>query len=119
MVEKAHRKRGTRGGVKLECSKCGKKNDRLPQRYCSLCHAAYMRDWRPTYSELTPEQRKKSLARSMAHVYVTRGKLIAEDCADCGASKEITERHHEDYDKPFDVIWLCRPCHLQRHKKAA
>lgn len=119
MVDKKERRRGTSGGAKLECSKCGKKNDRLPQRYCSLCHAAYMREWRPMFSEMTPEQQKKATARSIARVYESRGKLIAKDCEDCGADKELSERHHEDYNKPLDVTWLCRPCHLQRHKKAA
>ncbi len=30
------------------CSKCGEANDRPPQRYCSACHAGYMRGWRST-----------------------------------------------------------------------
>lgn len=28
------------------CSKCGLTNDRPPQRYCSGCHAVYMREYR-------------------------------------------------------------------------
>jgi hypothetical protein len=37
-------------------------------------------------------------------------------CTDC--QKEVeTEGHHEDYDKPLDLVWLCRPCHKRRHAK--
>jgi hypothetical protein len=31
------------------CSKCRGENDRLPQRYCSKCHAAYNRKWRKAH----------------------------------------------------------------------
>jgi hypothetical protein len=42
-----------------------------------------------------------------------RGLVQPQPCAHCGAPK--TEAHHEDYDRPLDVLWLCRPCHKQHH----
>ncbi len=47
---------------------------------------------------------------------IWRGRLdrkrICERC-----SKECRlHAHHEDYSKPFDVIWLCPHCHKQIHK---
>ena len=27
------------------------------------------------------------------------------------------DRHHDDYDKPGDIRWLCRSCHVQHHAK--
>lgn len=98
------------------CCKCQNKSRRKgSQRWCNDCHAEYMRENRPKYSELTEEQRKKVNARSYANVYKNRGKLIQEKCKFCGSPD--TEMHHHDYDKPLDVEWLCRDCHLEHHQE--
>lgn len=75
-----------------------------------------MREWRPKHSELEVEQRMRANARSMANTYHRRGKLTpAPACESCGCSGKL-EKHHEDYSKPLIVVWLCRPCHLKKHK---
>ena len=33
-------------------------------------------------------------------------------CEGCG---EKAEKHHENYDEPLVVKWLCRECHLEHH----
>lgn len=96
--------------------KCSAKHSRKGQRYCAPCHAAYMREWRKTHA-LNAEQRAKDAARSYANTYQKRGKLKKTPCEGCGSSK--AEKHHPDYQKPLDVVWLCRPCHLALHKKQA
>lgn len=104
--------------MKLTCSKCGmyKEPDRMfSQRYCNPCHAEYMRLTRPKHSELNPLQKKKANARSYANVYLKRGQLDRKPCFQCGY--EITQFHHEDYEKPLEVQHLCRPCHLELHRK--
>lgn len=50
--------------------------------------------------------------RSYANTYERRGKLKREPCEDCGAR---AEKHHPDYSKPLEVVWLCRDCHLKHH----
>jgi len=36
-------------------------------------------------------------------------------CVDCKKDCK-TNGHHENYNKPFDVIWLCHQCHMKRHR---
>lgn len=71
-----------------------------------------MREWRKSHP-LTAEQRRKDNCRSYSGIYKKRGHLVPKPCQNCG-SKEV-EMHHEDYDRPLDVTWLCRPCHLALH----
>jgi hypothetical protein len=49
---------------------------------------------------------------------VETGKLIRPDnCSRC--QKVCTPHaHHEDYSKPFDVIWLCSTCHFYLHHQS-
>jgi len=75
-----------------------------------------MREWRKTHP-LTLEQKMKDSARSQVSVYVKRGKIAKPSgCSKCGSGLKI-EAHHNDYSKPREVVWICRVCHLQSHKK--
>lgn len=52
-------------------------------------------------------------ARCYANEYQKRGKLVPQPCEKCGATDVV--KHHDDYTKPLDVRWLCRPCHHKTH----
>ena len=69
--------------------------------------------------EVTRAWRSEDLRRQRAHNMVSRsikkGELTRMPCIRCGALKAVA--HHDDYDKPLDVMWLCTPCHKQRHKE--
>jgi hypothetical protein len=69
--------------------------------------------------EINAAWRKADNRRTRAHVAVARavrkGSLIRSPCVRCGEQKSLA--HHEDYDKPLEVVWLCQPCHKQRHKE--
>lgn len=99
------------------CVKCGVNERRSPQQcYCRACHAAWMRAHRPTHSHLSPEERARANARSYANVYQRRGKLIPRPCLVCG--KEPAQKHHEDYERPLQVEWICRRCYLKLRRAA-
>ena len=48
---------------------------------------------------------------------VQAGKLVKPaSCEWCPRTDNI-HGHHDDYDRPLDVIWLCPVCHRARHKQ--
>lgn len=51
--------------------------------------------------------------KQLARVQCSKGRIESRPCEVCGSPN--TEKHHEDYDKPFDVVWLCREHHLELH----
>jgi len=61
------------------------------------------------------EDKRRQIAHNKVRVAIQNGKLIREPCIRCGDKKSVA--HHEDYDKPLDVMWLCQPCHNKRHKE--
>jgi hypothetical protein len=95
----------------MHCSRCGQEHQRINQHYCAKCHAAYMREWRKTHP-LTGEAKRKSNVRSFANAYQSRGLIEPQVCEMCG---EPAEKHHDDYNQPLNVRWLCRPHHLDIH----
>ena len=70
-------------------------------------------------TEINRAWRAEDLRRQVAHSSVARairrGELVRQPCCRCGAEKTVA--HHEDYDKPLEVVWLCQACHKQRHKE--
>ena len=67
--------------------------------------------------EVTRAWRAQDKRRTKAHNAVAReikkGTLLRQPCEVCANPKSVA--HHDDYDKPLDVRWLCYACHRQHH----
>ena len=69
----------------------------------------------------SPQQRWQSAnpKARWAHVAlqsaIHRGVIKREPCAVCGAEK--VDGHHPNYDRPMDVVWLCRRHHKELHSR--
>jgi len=108
-----------------KCKGCAKNDSRKNRGENLERYRAYDRergknpDRVKSNSEISKAWKQEDLRRSFAHGKVRRaiksGDLLKHPCIRCGNSKSVA--HHEDYDKPLDVMWLCQPCHKQRHKE--
>jgi hypothetical protein len=60
----------------------------------------------------------KCKAHGLLNKAVLRGEIIKLDkCEWCDNPHEHIHGHHEDYEKPLEVIWLCPICHHNRHEE--
>lgn len=78
----------------------------------------YNRRWRKVNGYYKEENWKKSnpdkvKAQRKAQRAVKSGKLIRRGCNICGKIDAVM--HHPSYDKPLEVIWLCKPHHRAVH----
>jgi hypothetical protein len=61
------------------------------------------------------EGKLKDTARTYLYFAIRGGKVIRPDkCSVCG-EKCKPEAHHKDYNKPLDVVWVCKHCHENIH----
>ena len=54
-------------------------------------------------------------AKDTVYYYVANGGLKRLSCKVCGTTIGV-QAHHDDYNKPLDVIWLCRKHHRNLHR---
>lgn len=93
------------------------------QPTCKACMRAYLKEWRKTPAGKASTARSgkrrrqiqadKVYARALLAEAIKAGKKFREPCEKCG--KTPAEGHHDDYNKPLDVRWLCHDCHVAEH----
>lgn len=64
-------------------------------------------------NNLSETEQKKARCHSMIAQAIKDGRLQRQPCAKCGRDNAVA--HHQDYDKPLEVEWLCRPHHMEAH----
>lgn len=62
---------------------------------------------------------KKGRARIALQCALRWGKITKPlHCESCGVNPgKPLDGHHDDYDKPLQVKWLCRQCHVNLHAR--
>jgi hypothetical protein len=62
------------------------------------------------------KNRDKVAAHRTLNNAIRDGKISRQPCERCGTEIGV-EGHHEDYTKPFEVMWLCKKHHGERHRE--
>lgn len=97
----------------------------LPERVETRKRVAAERRADPVRRSIDEERgrcwRNRNFVKRRAHVIagnaIRDGYLVKPDCCQrCGSHCEV-HAHHEDYYRPLEVTWLCRPCHSKRHRE--
>ena len=95
----------------------------METKKCRKCHKEYIRqDYEQNYgayyercSRYRQEYPEKRRAFALVAEAIKKGELIRpEVCSRCGESGAILA-HHDDYERPLDVTWLCIRCDRQLH----
>lgn len=110
-------------GLAAKCRDCAKEYDRkramLPHRVAA--RAAYQKTdsgksalarARNKFIQNNPKKRAAHIAVGNA---LRDGKIKNEPCQVCGNVK--AHAHHDDYNKPLEVRWLCTTHHAAWHKE--
>ncbi len=117
-----HKNRAQRSGWSNWCKDCRREKDMPkdhPREYTReyirkwrAAHPGYMKRYRDAWKTRYPEKRWAQKTVSNA---VHRGKLQKQPCEVCGV--DAVEAHHEDYERPLDVRWLCLTHHRELHTR--
>jgi len=68
--------------------------------------------------KIDEHHRLKVFAKNQVMIEIRKGNIKRPHyCSKCGKFGLRIEGHHEDYDKPLEVIWLCRACHRKEHRR--
>lgn len=109
------------------CKKCNGESQIKPgqTKRCKPCASRRAIEWQKNNVEkrratdrrtkkrmyANPEKYQEFLARQAVYL----AKLPKKPCEVCGQIK--AQAHHDDYNKPLDVRWLCHQHHVEWHGK--
>ena len=94
-----------------------RKYDKANRSNRSENNKKYYQDNPEKRKEYYEKNKKHKLAGGKLRYAVKTGRIIKpSQCERCPSTENI-QGHHEDYDYPLDVIWLCRSCHARLRRK--
>ncbi len=96
--------------------KTAKRQAQYSERNRSAKGRAYDSAYRKRRRREYPEKQR---GKNALYAALRNGSIIRPDkCSSCSTECR-PHGHHEDYDRPLDITWLCHGCHMARHRQMA
>jgi len=104
-----------------KCKECNKDDVKRNRKLKINYYREYDRDrgcrqkgsYQKNYRKNNP---RKYIAQTMVNNAIRSGVLKrSEFCSTCGDNEFKTHGHHDDYNYPLTVRWLCPACHKKWH----
>ena len=116
-----HRCLTGKNGLRPDCKNCVKayQQSKYGKKLYQKAAKKYSRTKKGRISQR--KHRESSFEKRRAHMALRHAIEIGKakrpnKCSDCN-KKCKPEGHHWDYDKPLEVIWLCKQCHCKLHSE--
>ena len=116
-----HKKFDTKDGLSGTCKSC--KMEYAKSDVCKASGARHQKSeaYKLTHLKAVVKYNAANVIKLSAHYLV---KMAIKDgkiskgtyCVECGKEHGKLQGHHDDYNHPLLVRWLCPPCHKDWHK---
>ena len=95
-----------------KCKDCAKADVKANRDANLVAYREYDRSRPRRHSEATKLWHRQT---SRVHTAAKRAHPLPESCSHCGGAG--AHRHHPDYSRPTEIVWLCTGCHGREHAR--
>jgi len=106
-----HRDKANPDGLQSNCRSCRsllRRGNRY-EKYDSLKHKKYK------YIKNPLQLKVGNKIREMVRKNKIDKPICCQQCGKKTKKKDLSGHHFNGYEKPFDILWLCRLCHAGEH----
>ena len=116
-----YKRKSKKDGHRSECKSCGNlervtwrnKNREKERSTYKRYHENHKESRNKWYKDYRKENLEKTTAHNKVAWAIESGKLKRKPCEKCDSPD--SHAHHENYNKPLEVMWLCPSCHGKVH----